>query len=245
MTAFLQSPIRMAKLLASVNVPGSDRPLTPIEVSKEIRCLLDELGGDKTELLNRLPLAADMINGFLSILGLPQQIHDVIGWGPSDPITGRISFSVARQLCRLDGPDILRLVGVFNAASKPITRDEVMAAVSFKRANPEKPIEECMKEITRITRPRIIHHYLFISGIDPESVRRLKSSAIGRKLGLNEHTLAVISDKMPSGSVLGAKIGKDYVRLTLSKDGSEFIQTYADRNGLTKREVIDHMVKSE
>lgn len=245
MTPLLQSPKRLAKLLASINVNHSERPLNPIEVSEEIRSMLTELNNNKSELLNRLPLSLDMIDAFLRILKLPPQIHDIVIWGNSNRGSGQISFSVAQQLGRLDDPkNILKFVNAFHMASKPITKEEIKSAISFKRHNPTKPIEDCITEITNVTRPIIVQDYIFISGINPSIVQLLKESSVKKNLTLNEHALVIISNVFPSDSILGIKINDDYVRIMLSEEGSKYMRSYADSNGLSKKDIINHIFRN-
>ena len=241
MTALLQSPKRLAKLLASVNVSGSERPLSPVEVAVEIDSMLAELGGDRAQLLERLPLSGDMVDSFSRLLRLPPQIHGIIVWGSPDPGTGQISFTAAQELGKLDRPeDILMFVNASHEASKPLTKNEIGAMVSLRRSHPEKTAEDCIAEVTNVTRPLVTHHYIFISGIGTAAIRSLNAPAGGK--GPDERALAALTEAFPPGSVTGAKIGKDHARITLSREGSEFIQVYADRNSIPKKDVVDHII---
>ncbi len=240
--SILQSPKRLAKLLASINVSYSERPISPIQVAEEIGELLKELNGDKNELKKRLPLSQGIIDGFLRLLNLPGKIQDIIVWGESNKNTGEISFSAASYICKLENSeDVLKLVGAMHDLDRPITKEEIKDIISLKKHNSGKPIENCINEVLGVTRPTVIQHFLFISGIDPSIVNELKAESQKNNMKLDDCGINVLSKLFPSGSLKGVKIHDDYLQLHLSEDGRNFMRRYGDSNNISRKDIINHM----
>lgn len=245
----LEDPKRLARLLASINVSHADRPLGPIEAAEAIRDMLSDLGGDMQELRNRLPLSNDMIMAFQRVLRLPQQIHNMVAWGKSKndmSKNGEISFSVAHFLALLeDDEEILKLVSTTLDMSRPVTKDEIKSIVRLRRRSPDKTIDDCMREVINVTRPIIIHDFLFISGIDPSLVAALREySKKGGKVP-DQGALELLSSEFPDDSIKDVRVKDDHVRVMLSEEGHEFISVYADSNNLSRKSVIDHIISKE
>jgi hypothetical protein len=242
----LQNPKRLAKLLASVNVSHSDRPLGPLDVAEEISQMSSELNDDKKELENRLPIKSDMIKAFLRLLQLPPEIQDIVIWGQSNKETGEISFTSAQELVKLkNSDDILKLVGAIHSVPRPVSKNEIIGIVSLKNKNEQKTIDDCIEEVLNVTRPMVIQHFLFISGIQPSIVQSLRQTSEEKNIELNELATEIISKKFPSNSVKSMKVHDDYVRLNLSKEGKKFIKEYSDSNNLLRKDVVDDVFSSE
>ena len=144
----LNNPTRLAKLLVSINVPNNlGRPLSPMDVAREIEMLQKDLDNDQNELVKRLPIKQDMIKQFQSLLKLPPQVQDMIVWGESKRETGALGFSVAARIAMFNNPsDVLKLVGTVTEMSHSVTKDEVKNILSMKRRNPNISIEDCLLE---------------------------------------------------------------------------------------------------
>ena len=134
----LNNPARLAKLLASLNVPNNlNRPLSPMDVAREIKTLQKDLNNDQNELVKRLPIEQDMTKQFLSLLRLPPQVQDMVVWGESKKETGALGFSVAARIAMFDEPqDVLKLVGTVTEMSRPITKEEVKGMLSMEKTQP-------------------------------------------------------------------------------------------------------------
>ena len=244
--SILQSPKRLAKLLASINVSHFDRPMSPIQVAEEITVLLNDLDGNENELKRRLPISQSIIDGFLRLLKLPKEIQDIIVWGDSNKNTGEISFTAASYICKLENKDdILKLVGAMHSLDRPITKEEIKGIISLKKHNSEKPIENCTSEVIGVTRPVVIQHFLFISGINPLIIKKLKTLSQKNNIELNNLGFNVLSKIFPLGTLKGIKIYDDYLRLFLSEDGRNFIRKYGDSNTILRKDVVNHMFKNE
>lgn len=247
--ALLQNPKRLARLLSSIQVSHSDRPLGPIETAEAIQEVLEELGNDTQELQSRLSLSSSMISAFARVLTLPENIKGIVSWGGSNhdmSRDGEISFSAAQQLARLKSTnDILRLVGTTLKMSRPVTKEEIKAIVALRRENPQKDIDDCIREVLDVTRTYVVQHFVFISGIDPRLVVRLKAMAHKDGRELDELALGVLSGNFPRDSIKGIKVRDDHVRVSMSEEGHKFIKSYAESHDLSKRSVLDHILSRE
>lgn len=242
----LDSPGRLAKLLLSVNVPGTARPLSPPDVATEIHKLLTDLGDDRDELVRRLPIGQDLTRQFLRLLDLPPQIRGMVVWGESRHETGAIGFSVASRIASLnDHDDMLRVAGTITEMPRPVTAEEIKGIVSLKKRNPDKAIEECLSEVLNVTRPVTITHHMFLSGLDPDIVRSLKRRA--RESDKSPHELAADSLRrvFPSDLLKSVRVFSDCIRLSLARNGTDFISKYSESRGIPMQEALNHMLGSE
>lgn len=246
MMYILNSPARLAKLLVSIKVPGTNRPLSPVDVAKEIHMMLKDLDGDRNELIKRLPIEQDVTNQFLRLLNLPPQIRGMVVWGESKHETGAIGFSVASRIASLDGPnDMLKVAGTITEMPRPVTKEEIKGILSLKKNNPDKPIEECLSEVLNVTRPVVITHHIFLSGLDPNIAGSIKRRA--HKSGKNMHDLAssALRRVFPDDSLKSAKVFSDCIRLSLTEKGADFISEYSESHGIPMQEALNHMLGSE
>ena len=239
----LDNPRRLARLLASLNVPGYDRPLSPVEAANEINMMRNDLGGDLKETVKRLPISADIVKEFLQLVKLPPEIQDVITWGESSKFDGSIGFSVAAKMSRLkNNDDVLKLAGTIQDMSRPITKEEVKGVLSLKRRIPNKPIDDCIEEVLNVTRRTTIHYFLFISRIKPSIVVGLTESEDGGSD--QDRVFSILKNSFPSDTLKNVKVTNDRIRLVLEKEGWEFIASYAERHHILRQDVVTHMLES-
>ncbi len=242
----LNNPARLAKLLTSLNVPNNlNRPLSPMEVAREIEMLQKDLNNDQNELVKRLPIKQDMVKQFQSLLKLPPQVQDMVVWGESKRKTGALGFSVAAKIAMFDNPsDVLKLVGTVTEMSRPVTKDEIKGLLSMKKHNPDTTIEACLSEILNVTRPITITHHMFVSGLDTDVVQALKKSS--RELNQDIHHLAAdaLRKIFPSRFVENVKIFADCARLSLTEEGMNFITKYSKSHNILRQNVLNHMFES-
>lgn len=239
----LNNPQRLSRLLASLNVSGSNRPLSPVEVASEISAFRNDLGGDLKEVVNRLPVSADIVNEFLWLPKLPHKIQDVVVWGESSKKDGSIGFSVAAKMARFSNhEDILKIAGATLEMSRPVTKEEVKAILGLKKRVPSKPIDECMGEVLNATRRFTVNHFLFISRIKPSTAASLASNKSGQSL--HDEVLIALKSSFPLGTLKNIKVSNERVRLALDEEGWNFIATYCKRHRLARQEVVNHMLES-
>ena len=242
----LDNPPRLAKLLTSIKVPGTNRPLSPVDVAREIEMLLKDLGGDESELLRRLPIKQDIMKDFRCLLRLPPEIQGMIVWGRSKHETGGIGFSVASRIASLDRQDDMRtMAGTVADMPRPVTKEEIEGILSLKKNNPDKPIGECLTEVLNVTRPAVIDHYIFLSGLDPNIVRALEQKAHVSVVSTHELASGILRGVFPEGSFKTAKVFSDCIRLSLEKHGSDFISEYSKSHNIPVQRALSHMIGSE
>ena len=240
----LNNPHRLAKLLASINVHGTMRPLEPIDTAYEISIMLSDLNNDRTELVKRLPISLDIIKQFLRLLKLPPEIQDVIVWGESKKETGSIGFSVASRLAQFDNQhDVLKMVSAMFEIQRPVTKDEIKIILSLKKHNPKKSIEDCIKEVLNVVRTSTIQHYLFLSGLKHEIIEKLKKIS-SSKQNIHEIAFNILQKVFPQNSLKNTKVFSDSIRLSLTKQGKDYITEYSQSNDLLRRDVVNHMFES-
>lgn len=239
----LNNPTRLAKLLVSINVPNNlGRPLSPMDVAREIEMLQKDLDNDQNELVKRLPIKQDMIKQFQSLLKLPPQVQDMIVWGESKRETGALGFSVAARIAMFNNPsDVLKLVGTVTEMSHSVTKDEVKNILSMKRRNPNISIEDCLLEILNISRPITIIHYMFISGLNPDIIQVLKKSSQELNQDIHQFAANVLCTIFPERSVEKVKIFADCARLSLAEEGMNFIAKYSKSHNILRQNVLNHM----
>ena len=242
----INNPVRLAKLLASINVPkNSDRPLSPIDVAREIEALQKDLNNNQGELVKRLPIKPDMIKQFQSLLRLPPQIQDMVVWGGTRSKTGVLGFSVAAKIVMFDNPkDVLKLAGTVTGISRPLTKENVKHMLSMKKHNPDTTIDECISEILNVTRPITITHYMFVSGLDSNIVQVLKKVSQESNQDVNQFAADTLRKIFPKECVENVKIFTDYARLSLTKEGTNFITKYSTSHNILRQNVLNHMFES-
>ena len=74
-------PKRLAKILSSIKVPYSERPLKPIQVAQELQEACKELGGDEKETQKRFGIKQSMWSGFKRLLNISEDIESAVDWG--------------------------------------------------------------------------------------------------------------------------------------------------------------------
>ena len=242
----LNNPARLAKLLASIKVFNkSNRPLSPMDVAREIETLQKDLNNDQSELIKRLPIKLDMIKQFQSLLRLPPQVQDMVVWGETMSKTGVLGFSVAAKIAMFDNSnDVLKLVGTVTDISRPLTKENVKHMLSMKKHNPGTTIEECLSEILNVTRPITITHYMFVSGLGSDIVQVLKKLSQESNQDINQFAADVLRKIFPKDCVENVKIFTDYVRLSLTKEGMDFITKYSTSHDVLRQNVLNHMFES-
>ena len=244
--AVLNNPSRLAKLLVSIKVSGTSRPLSPIDVANEINEMQKDLGEDRDELIRRLPIGQDLTNQFLCLLKLPPEVQGMVVWGESRHEMGAIGFSVASRIAALDDDrDKMKVVSAIDGMARPVTKEEIKGILSLKKSNPNKPIEECLSEVLNVTRPVVITHHIFLSGLDPAIVESMKRRARKSGESTNELASCALRRVFPEGSLKNTKVFSDCIRLSLTKKGADFISRYSESHDISMQDTLNHMLCSE
>jgi len=107
-------PKRLAQILASVKVNYKERPLSPIQVAKELQEACKELGGDENATRKRFGIEKSMWSQFKRLLNISEEIENLVIWGKSDPESNSLGFSVASFMARFPKDEQL----ILESASK-------------------------------------------------------------------------------------------------------------------------------
>ena len=228
-----------AKLLNSVHVGGTNRPLTPFEVSTLIDKMVDECGS-KTEVLERLPIKSDMLELFLKLQEMPKGYQNVIVWGTST--TEGISFSSAG-----------RIVGLKDSRDKEILSDAAMMhkflktdienIVSLKNKT-KISIEDCIEKVVKF-RPVIEHRYMFIFEIDPNFVRRLTDEPISKEESPEIILKNLVSRFISHEDILAVVIRDNKLVFTFNQNGYNKIQEILKEKKFVLNQLLAYFLKKE
>lgn len=225
----------------SIKVDYSDRPLTPIEVAEDISELKRELNDDYKQLQKRLPIKKDMIKNFERLLLLPKEIQDSISFGDSRS-GGVLSFSTAAAIARLDDRDDMVILGLAVIdLPRPIRQTEVKDIISLKKKNKDKEIEDCISEILKITRPKVIRRYIFISGLKKAIIARLKFKAKKEHKKLDDVALEILSSYFSKDEAKSVNVFSDFMRISLSKEGHDRLHRIPKEKEILLKDVVNYI----
>lgn len=242
MMCILENPTRLANLLASIKVLGTNRPLSPIEVTREIQSMLTELDGDQNELARRLSISPEFIREFRRLLNLSEKLQDAVTWGESDSSAGLLGFSVAAKISRLKKEDQETLVSTMLNMSCSVTKEELKDLLSLQRQNPEKPMQDCLSEVLNVTRTVTVRHFMFVSSLNQSLADELDNS--GSQHSQNDIAFNALNQIFPPGVLKDARALNGYIRLLMNDGGSEFITKYSQQHGILRQNAINHMLES-
>jgi len=239
-------PKRLAKLLASVKVSGSDRPLSPIETAKWLKEGVDELGG-KQQVMDRVDIQKSMWAGFEKLLTIPEDIENGICWGRSNPDTLQIGFSVAHYLAEgLEPSDQIALVNEMWELDRPYTTDELKRIKSYYKSNTDESVEAAAAHILKLDRPpkkEII--FIFISGLKESIYQNLKKKSEENNVPLDEFVKQVFVKNFSEDSITRIKTRKNVIRIVFSEKGKKDFNKMANSKGISKNDIVNHIFESE
>jgi len=239
-------PKRLAKLLASVKVHGSHRPLPPIQTARWLKEGVDELGG-KQQVMDRVGIAKSMWTAFEKVRSIDEDIENGICWGKSNPDTLQIGFSVAHYLAEgLEPSEQHTLLYEMWEMDRPYTTDEIKRIKSYYKSNPSKSIQEAVAHILKLDRPpkkEII--FIFISGLKENIYHNLKKRSEENNLPLDEFAKQVFSKNFSENSITGIKVRQNVVRIIFSEKGKKEFNKMARDKKISKNDMVNHIFEIE
>ena len=239
-------PERLAKLLASVKVSGTKRPLPPITTARWLKEAVDELG-DKQQVMERVDIGKTMWAAFEKLLTIPEDIENGICWGKSTPDTLQIGFSVAHYLAEgLEPSDQIALVNEMWEFGRPFTTVELQRIKSYYKSNPDKSIEDAIAHILKLDRPpkkEII--FIFISGLKGSIYQNLKEKSEENNLPLDKFAKQVFSKNFSENSITGIKVRQNVVRIIFSEKGKKEFNEMARDKKISKNDMVNHIFEIE
>jgi len=239
-------PKRLAKLLASVKVSDSVRPLSPIKTARWLKEGVDELGG-KQQVMDRVDIGKTMWAAFEKLLTIPEEIENAICWGKSNPDTLQIGFSVAHYLAEgLESSEQIALLNEMWEIDRPYTTEELKRIKSFYKSNPGISIEEAVGHILKLDRPpkkEII--FIFISGLKESICQNLKKRSEENNLSLDEFAKQIFSKNFSKNSITGIKVRQNVIRLVFSEKGKKEFNKIARDKKINKNDIVNHIFETE
>jgi len=228
-----------AKLLNSIQVGGTNRPLTPFEVSTLIGRMIDECGS-KTQVLERLPIKSDMLEQFLKLQEIPKGYQNVIVWGTST--TEGISFTSAVRIARLKDSRDKEILSDASMMNK-FSRKEIENIVALKNKT-EISIEDCIEKVVKF-RPVVEHRYMFIFDIDAEFVKRLSDTITPKEESPEIILKGLISRFISLEDILAIVIRDNKLVFTFNQKGYDKIQEILMGKKFVLNQLLVYLLKKE
>jgi len=225
-----------AKLLCSINVPGRNRILSPIEVTGLIQRMMGE-GMSMQEVSERVSVKPDMLKQFLSLSKIPPEYQNAIVWGTSTDCG--VSFSTATKIVRLEKQEDMKILLGASMEHK-FTKNEIENIVSLRRASRSLDIADCIEKVKSI-RVRVEPKYMYVITVSRETMSKLEACA-------SHHTDAAdllrgaVSDRLGSNTVLAVVVRGLRVVLSLNQEGAKRLTALLERNNLTLGNSIAYFV---
>ena len=229
---------------ASIGTHRSKRPLSPIEVSRNLEVMKVDLD-DKThkQIAKRFQCSQITIKQFIDLLKAPKRYEDVWGWGLSND--GRIPWSQFREACYCYGKKIITedefgalVSGVLNGQIDP---SDVREIVRLKNKNPGKSFKECCIEIHNLV-PETIKSFLFIADLDRYVLESIRAWAHKASILEEEEAERVLSKHLGAEHVEGVTIENNrYIKIALTEQGRKNLGNVAQNDGKTLVDVVNHI----
>jgi len=218
-------------LLASLGTHRRYRPLSPVEVAKELQNFFEK--GGRPE---QLPVGEEVIRAFLSLLTLPDSVQRMLGWGGVGKAEiGMDSGYRISMLKRDDDQEILAKA----VLERELTSGEVRRIVRHRNRHREKSIEDCIETVVAM---RPVKRHLFITQLSGEALKRLEQGAKMRKTSTANLLQEILSEELPSGSLISLALREDFVMLLLEKEGNEALIRGVRESGVSLKEAVDVIV---
>ena len=241
-------PQRLAKLLASVKVAGSKRPLRPVTVSRWLTEACDELGS-KQEVMRRMDLGKSMWSGFEKISKIDEDIENVICWGKSNPETSEIGFSVSHVLALFTPSEQHEIVNVMWDYGKSLTHDELRRIrshyLSHYLSHSGQSLGDVIAHILKLDRPQKTIISIFISGLKENIFQNLEKESLEKNISINNLTKEIFSKHLLNNAVTSVNVKQNVLRITFSENGkAQFVKFGKDRK-INKSNIVNHIFQIE
>ena len=224
-----------------------ERPMTPYKVALSIQELINETGDDLKKIGNRLKVTPDTCKMFLAILDMPPDWWDILRFGTADG-SGRLPFSMASKVApkfkkgEIIEDDLDLLKGAAVHPTTPALRDDINNIISCYSTNPDKSIQDCIKEIMNLV-PDKISSFIIITDIDPKFVEKIKKTD---DTNVNQLLIKILSKYFPEKSIENIRIKNEiFIQLFLNEVGHKSFYALAEKKGLLPKEVINDLLDEE
>jgi hypothetical protein len=237
-------PKRLAKLLGSVKVPGSKRPLRPVTVARLLQEGCDELGS-KEEVMKRVDLATSMWSGFERIIAIDEDIENLICWGKSNPETLEIGFSVSHVLALFTPSEQQEIVNTMWNYGRSLTHDELRRIRTYYLSNSEQSVGDAMAHILKLDRPYKTIVSIFISGLKENIFENIKKSSLDKNISVNDLAKEIFSKHLDTTAVTGMNVKKNVIRISFSEHGKKEFIKFGKDNKINKNDIVNYIFKIE
>lgn len=225
-----------AKLLCSINVPGRNRTLSPIEVTGLIQRMMGE-GMSMQEVSERVSVKPDMLKQFLSLSKIPPEYQNAIVWGTSTDCG--VSFSTATKIVRLEKQEDMKILLGASMEHK-FTKNEIENIVSLRRTSHSLDMVDCIETVKSI-RVRVEPKHMYVITVSRETMSKLAASA-SRHADASDFLRVAVSDRLGSNNVLAVVVRGLRVVLSLNQEGAKRLTALLERNNLTLGNSIAYFV---
>lgn len=235
-------PVRLAKLLASVNTHNSDRPLTPVETARWLKEAKEELGS-KQEVMRRVDIGKSMWSAFENLLKISDEIESSICWGKSNSKKFQIGFSLAHYLAEgLTKEEQMMIVDQMweENMDRPYTVDELKRIKSHHKST-GKPIDESIKHILKLDRPIKDTIYIFISGMKENIFENLKKKSKETNIRLDLFAAQILAKFFPPDTITNVKVRSTVIRVSFSMKGERHFKEFLKTEKISKNDIIEHI----
>jgi len=234
----------LALVRNSIGTHSTKRPLTPIEVSKYLRKMKDELHDDShIQLAEMFQVAPITIKQLIDMSGSPARYHDVWGWGTGN--SGRIPWSQFREACdfftkKIISEDEFGML-VVGALNKQVGTSDIREIVRLKKKNPDMAFEKCYREILNMV-PKITKSVVFIADLDPAVLDGIRVSAGKKAISDEDVAISALSKILGSKDVEDVAITNNrHIKIALTWKGRKRLGDVAQKDNQTLADVVNHI----
>jgi len=245
----IKDGLRLARLNRSIGVNQTTfRPLYPIQVAKYIKEMKDDLNeSSNKKIANRLGVKHQLIADFLTLLDAPRKYDDIWGFGRAKG--GRLPWTMCRRMSQAyNGKKIseeefgMLVNGALNNEIPPKMVDDI---IMLKKRHPEKPFEDCCKEILNLV-PEKITSIIFIADLDSIVIEKIRGQAQKESKSEEEIAESVLSKYVGSENLEGVLIKNDkHIKIALNEKGRKKLDEIAKQENKQLVEIITHLFLKE
>jgi len=205
----------LGELMVSVGTHRHERPLSPIEVGRRIKTLIDS-GKDRSFLQTILGLKGDtMINKFLQLLTLPDEFQDIIIWGKTQK--NNVCFDTAYQISRLDSFDAKRTL-LKEILEYSMTREEAADVIRLYKGDNFDIRSAVQTVLSR--RKIIIKRELLICRLDVSLIGLINVKGSSKLLD-------IVSGLIPTEMIVSLNLKGNYLYIITDKAGKDELERKA------------------
>jgi len=235
---------KLSDLVLSIGTHSKERPLEPIEISKMIKQLTDELPSESLKQISkRLNLKGTddtQVRNFLTLLNLPESVHYALGYKVIDEVQATVPFTLGVEFSKLDNHDDMDYL-VKSALEHKFKKEDAIRVVQLKKKHPEKLIEECVDDVLKV-RPVRISGYILVNTLKEDTLTKLNSLSNSKGVVLESLVIELLKESLKDGNIMATKIKGKHIFLTVDKILYNSILQIQTSNNIRFRDLIDFLI---